>query len=406
MEIVCANCNTKVTTSFNLIYKYYTCFSCHSNYKFDNGINNFLDKQSNTAFPPLLKIGAKGVFNEEELTVVSYTIRKNKENEIWFEYELVSVSNNKLFLIEDNGHWILEKEIDTKEVTKSSGLTYKGVEYRKYETGKSKESYRCGFFNYKFDSTFSHYEEYINPPFCLSIEHDDKKKYYHGEHISRDKIKKIFNVDNLRTREGIGMVQPFYYNLTHVFTIFIIAILAITALHVFFYSQSKEQLVYQDVFDLNQVNKKELYTDVFELKGPIAPLSIDVLSNVDNSWMTTDFALINQETEETVHFTKDLEYYHGYSEGENWTEGSNNDEFNICGVSEGKYKIMILSNKDETDTNNTALNVKIYWGKPDNWNLYVTIFIFLAIGALLYFIKNSFESRRWEDSYYSPYKKE
>lgn len=406
MEVVCTNCNTKVTTDFNLIYKYYTCFSCHSNYKFDNGVNSFFDKQSNTAFPLLIKIGAKGVFNEEEFTVVSYTIRKNKNNEIWFEYHLISPSDKRLFLIEDKGHWILEKEIDSKEITKSASLTYKGIEYRKYETGHSFDSYRCGFFNHRFESRACTYQEYINPPFCLSIEHDDKKTYYHGEHISRDRVKKIFDIDNLRTREGIGMVQPFYYNLTHVYTLFIIAILIITGLHIFFYSQSKEQLVYEENFNLNEVNNKELYTDVFQLKGPIAPLSIDIVSEVDNSWITTDFALINQETEETVYFTKDLEYYHGYSEGENWTEGSNNDEFNICGVSEGSYKIMILPNKDETDGKNSFLHLRIYWGKPDNWNLYVTIFIFFAIGALLYFIKNSFESRRWEDSYYSPYKKE
>ena len=151
MEVVCANCNTKVITDFNLVYKYYTCFSCHSNYKFDNGVNSFFDKQSNTAFPLLIKIGAKGVFNEEEFTVVSYTIRKNKNNEIWFEYHLISPSNKRLFLIEDKGHWILEKEIDSKEITKSIGLTYKAIEYRKYETGKSQESYRCGFFNNKLD---------------------------------------------------------------------------------------------------------------------------------------------------------------------------------------------------------------------------------------------------------------
>lgn len=407
MDITCSNCNTMISFPFDLDYKYYSCYSCQNDYKLEENSLKFIDKQPRTSYPPELKIGSKGVFDNVEYFVVNCTHRLNSKNEKWFEYKLTSPSNKTIFLIEDCGHWIIEKEIDSKDIKHKAGLFYKDVEYKKYEVGKSKEFYRCGFFSYKLDKNFSSYEEYINPPFCISVENDDAKKiYYQGEHINQKQIKDIFKVDNLRFKDGVGLAQPFYYNLTDVFTIFVISILTITLLHIFFYSQNKEQLVYQNTFDLNQVINKEIYSDVFSLKGPIAPLSIDINSDVDNSWMTTDFALINQETNETVYFTKDLEYYHGYSEGENWTEGSNDDEFNICGVSEGLYKIMILPSKDETDLFNSSLKIKIYWGKPNNWNLYVTIFAFIIMAIILLLIKNSFESTRWEDSYYSPYKKD
>ena len=407
MDITCANCNTKVSLSIDLNYKYYTCFSCHSNFKFDNGSLKYIDKLFDVSYPSLIKIGTKGLLKGEEYTVVNYTYKKNEKNEYWFEYQLKSGSNKELYLTEEGGHWVLEEKVDPKDIKDKFGLFYKDIEFKKYETGKSHEFYRCGFFEYKFDSSFSYYEEYINPPFCISIEKDDNEnQYFHGEHIYSKIINKTFEIQNPPFKDSVGLVQPFYYNLNQVFTIFVVGIIIITALHIMFYSQSKEQLIYQDTFDLNQVNNKELYTDAFQLNGPIAPLSIAINSSVDNSWMTTDFALINQKTNETVYFTKDLEYYHGYSEGENWTEGSISDEFNICGVSEGSYKIMILPNKDITDTNNTSLNLKIYWGKPDNWNLYVVIFVFIVIGAILFFIRNSFESSRWEDSYYSPYKKD
>ena len=407
MEIVCSNCNSKIEFPFDVAYKFFTCPTCQSNYKQEDGVLKYLDKSASTSYPPSIKIGSKGILKGEEYSVVNFTYKKDQEKAFWFEYKLISGSNKVLFLTEDSGHWTVEEKIDSKDIKDKFGIFYKDMEFKKYETGKSYDFYRCGFFNYKFDSSHIHYEEYINPPFGIAIEKDtDGKKYYLSEYISQKSISKIFDVENLKPKEGIGLTQPFYYNLTQVYTIFVIAILVITALHIFFYSQSKEQLVYQDAFDLNEVNNKELYTDAFHLNGPIAPLSIAINSSVDNSWMTTDFALINQKTNETVYFTKDLEYYHGYSEGENWTEGSISDEFNICGVSEGSYKIMILPNKDITDTTNTSLNLKIYWGKPDNWNLYAVIFVFIAIGAILFFIRNSFESSRWEDSYYSPYKKD
>lgn len=407
MEIVCAQCNSKIHFSFDFEYKFFTCSSCQSNYKREEGVLKYIDKSASTSYLPSLNIGSKGVLKGEEYTVINFTLKKNKDKEYWFEYELKSSTNKVLYLTEENGHWILEEKIDSKEIKDNFGVFYKNIEFKKYETGKSHEFYRCGFFNYKFDASFSHYEEYINPPFCISIEKDSQgKDYFYGEYMPSKKINKIFDIKNPSMKNGVGLVQPFYYNLIQVYTIFVVAILAITALHIFFYSRSNEQLVYEANLDLNETNGKEIYTDIFKLKGPIAPLSIDINSGVDNSWITTDFALINQETNETVHFTKDLEYYHGYSEGENWTEGSKNDEFNICGVSEGFYKIMILPNKDETDKSNSSVGFKVYWGKPDNWNLYIAIFAFFVVGLILFIFKNSFESRRWEDSYYSPYKKE
>ncbi|NJM79013.1 MAG: DUF4178 domain-containing protein [Flavobacterium sp.] len=339
MDITCTNCNTKVSLSFNLDYKYYTCFSCKSNFKLDNGNLKYIDKLLDESYPPSIKIGSKGVLRGEEYTVVNFVYKKNNKKVYWFEYQLISSTNKELFLTVEDGHWILEEKIDSKYIKNKFGLFYKDIEYKKYETGKSQEFYRCGFFDYKFDNSLTFYEEYINPPFCISIENEDnEKQYFHGEHINSKVINKIFDIKNPIMKDGVGLVQPFYYNLTQVFIIFICAIIGITGLHIFFYSQSKEQLVYQDSFDLNQVNNKEIYSNVFQLNGPIAPLSIDITSSVDNSWMTTDFALINQKTNETVYFTKDLEFYYGYSEGENWTEGSQNDEFNICGVSEGAYK--------------------------------------------------------------------
>mgnify|MGYP006140787297 FL=1 len=407
MEIQCLKCNTKVSFSFDFDYNYYTCFSCHSNYKKVNGEFKYLDKSIDISHIPSLKIGAKGVFDNEEFTVVGFVYKKNSKKEYWFEYKLISSLGNILYLTEEMGHWSLEREIDSERINKKFGFFYDEIEFKKYESDKSHEFYRCGFFDYKLDSNFSKYDEYINPPYGISVEYSsNKEKYFYCEYITQKEIKKIFNVDNLPMKDGVGLIQPFYYNLQNVYTIFVVAIITITLLHILFYSNSQNQLIYQNSFDLDKFNNKEIYTDVFELKGEISPLSIDISSNVDNSWVSTDFALINESTSETVYFSKDLEYYYGYSEGENWTEGSKNETFNICGVSQGKYKIMIFPNNDQTNVKDDFLNIQIYWGRPDNWNLYVSVFVFLALGIFLYIIKNSFESKRWEDSYYSPYKKD
>ncbi|WP_130733417.1 DUF4178 domain-containing protein [Flavobacterium sp. J27] len=406
MEITCVRCSASFELIDNFNFKYYTCPSCNSNYKYKSGEFVFLDTTSQSSYVPKIKIGAKGIIDTIAYTVVNYVHKKNEKGESWFEYQLVSKSGEIIYLTEEAGHWSLEKSITINSATNKETILYNAIEFKKYEVGKSKEYYRVGFFEDKLDTGFSHYEEFIAPPFGISIETNGKHKdFYLGEYISQKEIKKILATTDLKPKNGIGALQPFYYNLSQVYTIFIIGILLTTLLHIVFYTQSKEQLIFENVIDLDKGNNKEKYTNVFTLNGPIAPLNITVASDVDNSWITTDFVLINEETGEQVYFAKDLEYYYGNSEGENWNEGSKQEEFNICGVSSGKYKIMVLPSKEE-NSKNSYLRLKIYWGKPDNWNLYVSIFIFLALGVILFIIKNNFENKRWEDNYYSPYKKD
>ncbi|VXC02524.1 conserved hypothetical protein [Flavobacterium sp. 9AF] len=406
MEITCINCTASITVIDNFKFNYFSCPVCNSNYKFKEEELIFLDKTSIASLQPKLKIGSKGVFDTITYTVIHFVYKINQKKESWCEYLLLSENDEVLYLIEEKGHWSIEKRISLNQKINSESILYNGIQYKKYETGRAKEVYRVGFFEDKIDVEYNYYEDFIAPPYGISFENEDKQKhYYFAEYLSQEELKKIFAIDNLPSREGIGALQPFYYNLSQVYTVFIVGILLVTLLHIIFYTQSKENLVYENLIDLDQANSKTIFTAPFDLKGPIAPLGITVQSDVDNSWMTTDFALINLETNETAYFSKDLEYYYGYSEGENWTEGSKKEEFNICGVSAGKYKIMILPNKEENSAN-SSLRIRIYWGKPDNWNLYVSIAIFLAIGVILYFIKNNFESKRWEDNYYSLYKKD
>jgi hypothetical protein len=68
-------------------------------------------------------------------------------------------------------------------------------------------------------------------------------------------------------------------------------------------------------------------------------------SNVDNSWANVELSLINEKTNETEYTSKDIEEYHGYEDGESWSEGSKNEEFNFCGVAPGKYHFTISAQK-------------------------------------------------------------
>ena len=56
--------------------------------------------------------------------------------------------------------------------------------------------------------------EYINPPLLLSFEKLGKQQtVFLGKHISKRAIKKAFQTTILPTKRGVGLVQPFLFNL-------------------------------------------------------------------------------------------------------------------------------------------------------------------------------------------------
>ena len=127
---------------------------------------------------------------------------------------------------------------------------------------------------------------------------------------------------------------------------------------------------------------------------------------VDNSWASVQIALINEKTGEEVYANKDIEYYHGYTDGESWSEGSNTEEFNLCGVSAGKYHLAISSSKDTADLNATYVAIKANWNAPSNRNVWFICILMGVITLGLFYLDRNFEIKRWSDSSYTPYDSE
>ena len=63
-------------------------------------------------------------------------------------------------------------------------------------------------------------------------------------------------------------------------------------------------------------------------------------------WANVQLSLVNEKTNEIVYTSKDIEQYHGYEDGESWSEGSQSEEFNLCGVSSGQYHFLISAEKE------------------------------------------------------------
>ncbi len=400
----CIKCNHITNLETEIYFSYFICPECYSLFQFHDQQLHFKSTISKTKSKSFLNLGKSVILENENFCIANFIIKCANGNEYWTEYELISLSGKRKYVIEENGNWIISEQVEVKSDSDSLEIYYNEIEYKIFEKGYSTDISGAGFFEYKFSEETIGFKDYINPPCMLSVEVEDNKSvYYFGTHYSRKDIKKIFNIEILPNKDNIGIVQPFYINLKNLVTIFCLASILVLCIHIFYYQTAKNQLIYSNDIDLiSQVNK-EIETDVFELEGPIAPLNIFISSNVDNSWLATDFSLVNQTTNESVYFSKDVELYSGYEGGESWTEGSNHEDFTICGVSAGKYKISFKPNKDIDDNKNSSMHLEVYWDRNNSWNFMFVLITFVAITILLYYLKNNFESRRWNDSDYSTY---
>lgn len=407
MEITCLHCKHETQLPIEIEFDYFVCPQCFKGHSKHNGILTENEKLSVQGFGFYIPIGKSVVFGETTYWVSNAVLKNDDYGEGWCEYELRSATGNCKYLTEENGNWTLSEAIEFHKYLGRLEVHYNDRDFALFDKGKYQNKSGVGFFDFKISRDNISYKDFISPPYLLSEETEEQHTVvYYGQHIAAKEIKKLFQLNAIPSKTKIGMAQPFYFDMSKTITTFCFAAIIILISHMYFYNQSSNQLVYSNNIDLAIGNEREMATDVFELKGPIAPLTIYIKTGVDNSWLATDFSLVNQKTGETAYFSKDVEYYHGYEGGESWSEGSSSEDFNICGVSSGQYKITFKPSRDSSDVNNSQMSIDVYWNESSNWNFMTALCSFVAVSFILFMIKNNYEQRRWSDSDYSPYSKE
>lgn len=399
MTVTCNNCNTTTTLEVHFEVSTFACPNCTSVYRNTREAGlKFYKKREAYSFDEKFDLGQTASFNNSEYKITGILIKENKGFE-WAEYILEGKQNDYIYLSEAAGHWIILNEITFEEKVNNHPLTleYEDVTYDQFDYYYPTLVAAQGFFDF---DVFDKFEliEYINPPLMLSFENmGHEQTAYLGKHISKSDIKRAFGTSNLPSKKGIGQVQPFIFNIRNLaITLCLVAILILLT-NWYLNKDRVEQKVLNTEIPFDQFTTKDFVTASFDLKGSAAPLSIRVNSNVDNSWANVQVALINETTSEEIYANKDIEYYHGYTDGENWTEGNTTEEFNICGVAAGKYHLSITPMKAAEDSQNQKVQIQATWSSPSSRNVWM-IFIFMGVFVIgMYYLEKNFEERRWNE---------
>lgn len=404
MHITCKNCGATTSIEKNLELVHFGCTECKTLFVFKNNDFKQIQKSEYAPINPMLKIGQKGVIEGVDYEVVGVIIKKVYSIHYWREYVLLSNDGNYKYLSESDGHWILLEEIsEVFDVSsRRRSINYHEINYDLYEYTDAEIVGAYGFFDADLPTGKIKVAEYINPPSMISIEVIDGKQFaFLGRHFSKSELKKAFPGTALPSRSGIGIVQPFPFHIANTAIVFCCFAILILVSHLLLDRGRIEKSILSKEFAFSEFDNKDFVSDSFELNGASAPLTITIESQINNSWANAQLVLVNEKTNEQEYASKDLEYYHGYTEGESWTEGAQGDKFYFCGVSEGKYHLIITPQKQPDDFANNSLKINIVWNEPSLWNFTISALIMIIIIAILFFGRKIFEAHRWSESDYS-----
>lgn len=407
MKVPCYDCNTVTELEVGFKVVNFVCPNCHRLYWADSEGQ----LRSRSKFKPEVnyfdfKIGDKGFLKGAEYMVTGAITKKVNGGYHWREYILKNDAGDFVYLSESDGHWIflteMEEKFDVRTHPKS--ITYESSSFHLYEYSDTDIDNAAGFFDFELPVKRVHLTEYIQPPLMISIEKmNGVETAFLGEYISKKEIKKAFPQADLPYQRGVNMVQPYYFDVNNMAIIFCIFLLMIITTNWYIYKDQAEQVVFDKAIAFTDFNDKELTSESFVLKGGSAPVTVQVSTDVDNSWANVDVALVNESTNDEIHANKDIEYYHGYEDGESWTEGNWSEKFNICGVKAGKYHLLIKPLKAPEDNKNTAMKLKVVWNQPSSRNVWIIAIFMIVVYIVIRYFKINFEKTRWEDSSYSPY---
>lgn len=398
MDFPCFHCNTETKLDVKIDVSFFACPSCGTLYsKNNNNDFTYKDRFKKEIYNNVFSIGQKANFKNETYTIIGLLIKRYDSVTRWAEYVLQNDKGEFLYLSESSGNFILLEQIEFDKKVGNHPLTvdYSEMTFDRYDYTYPKLDYASGYFDYNVLNKIE-LIEYINPPYILSFEKfGQEQTAFYGKHISRSAIKKAFDISAIPSKSEIGMVQPFPIDVRNLAIIFCSVAILILLSHWFLNKDRTAQEIINTSIPFENYTSKDYVSPSFELKGSSAPLQISVSSNVDNSWANVQVALVNEKTNEEVYASKDIEYYHGYTDGENWTEGSTSEDFNICGVAPGKYHLTITPLKAPEDLSNSTINISATWNKPSLRNFFMTLLFMAVFVAIVYYFSRYFEQKRW-----------
>lgn len=420
-SITCVNCSRSTTI---LTYPYtqsFVCSHCGSRHALKDG--TIFKKENNTNKVDAgtgITLGAVGQIKNIQYRVIGFALKE--ENKVgrsqWKEYTLYNEYEGYAFLSEYNGHWIYVSEKGNAPVLLSQSsdhFVYDKEDFRLFNSYSYDVINAAGEFPYNiFNDGNKEVKEFISPPEVWIQEKDNKEGiiWFLGQHINHKEVQSAFRDDViLPYKIGVGAIEPKGFIATSkiIFVAFI-ATLILLFVHLLTAMTSREEVLMNREFVFSDsASTLSFVTKKFHLEKRRSNLEFSIYAPADNSWFELEAILVNDKTGTEYSLNKGVEFYHGYSEGEYWTEGSTSEKAYLNSIPAGDYILQLQGARENYSfiTNKVvSFQVRLTYDVPNHRNFLICFGFLLLWPFLKYNLIRFNEKNRWYNSPFSPYESE
>lgn len=409
----CPHCGVNIPSILKAQALILACSSCH--YSIQRLADGKLVKlnEFKVNVEPDIPLYSTGILHGVTYQVVGFLQKRQIGTTYdWREYLLFNPYHGYAILSEYNGHWnyiISVKDYSRQYLRTAAGsIVYKANIYKLYNRYKGTVKYAIGEFNSDIlAERDTQVEEYICPPFMMVKESNgDELRWYLGEYVSSSEIKKIFNLNSVPARTGVGATQLFWFG-TQMGTMYMITLvyaLLLLVIQLFYDGTAKNEKVFARNYGVADTNAQQaIVTPSFELTGGKSAVQFDVAAPINNDWFDLDIELINHQTGERFEVAKSIEFYSGVDGGEYWSEGKREDYIIVSEVPDGTYHLNLYPHWNSLSSNPVTFDIRVFRDVA-LWANFVLLLLLGCLPVVLhFFMYKTFEARRWMESDYSPY---
>ena len=409
----CSSCKHPVHVKTYPYAQSCACNNCGTHYEM-KGEGNFRNSGRRNSLDRLSEItlGSKGIVKGIEYEVIGYSLKeeKNQYASQWKEYTLYNAEEGFAFLSEYSGHWTyLREQGDAPVINKTAqAVHYKGGSFQLYNRYTYLVVNAQGEFPYNiFNPEGTDVREFISPP-EIWIQENSKREgitWFLGEHIEGSEVKNNFDLPaGLPAKTGIGAVQPaMNLNSTSLIVMAIIGVMFLIIVHAINSSNKQSRELVSNVYAFSDTsNVVNLASQKFTLDKWRSNIRFDIRAAVDNSWFELNAALVNTATGAEYSISRGVEYYHGVSEGESWSEGGRHETVYLGQIPAGTYFLQVSGQRESAFYNKLHdFQLEVRYDVSTERNMWVCIVLLLIWPAVQAFRMNSIENRRWQNSPFS-----
>jgi hypothetical protein len=410
-SFTCPACGGTITLKAVGITINAVCSYCSSVIDVTNENYRIIEQANRNTRKTLIEIGCRGKLEGIEWEVVGYMEKTDASGDYpWDEYLLYNPYYGFRFLVQESGHWnfvkVLRKDVAGAGI--SNKIKLEGKKFALFLRGDAIVNYVKGEFYWrvrKGEQTVV--ADYIAPPRILSVEKNDEEiSISLGEYIEPEEIASAFAIkEQMPEKIGVASNQP-ARNQNQFGNILFIAAAAFALVCGVQYataSMADNADVYTSQFVVRPEQKDQtITTPAFSIPKD-GNVMIACSSPVDNDWVELDMSLVNEKTDTSYELKQAIEYYHGYDDGESWSEGSQSSSDYISRVPAGNYRLMMDMDAGALSRNMpVVVSLSVKRDVPSWSNFWIAMLSIIVFPTYMLVRRWNFEKTRWSESDYTP----